>query len=667
MKKNSILGLICFLIISGQVLLSQTLKTFQGAYENGTATYQYYENENFERLFQGSFKYKGTIPDGNNVKYNINITGQYNKDKKDGLWTYVLSTIGPKGTTETVTGNYTNGLMEGAWSLNTIVNGTKKSIKKSSVVFKNNKLVGELNYEFNALTNKEYAKISVRGNFNDSSEFNGAWLTSYTQGNIQYEETRKYRNGVLYLLLHRRLSDGKIFQKIDSTNFVEQFFQNYHPSANFADVGNQKYVLDNKTDKYTGDLEIPLTVIKYWSQASRNPYFNTLTSPNPAFIVEHGYQVSNSFHEKFITNWLNTKEGAKLQWQAEQDKKLNDEKYQQAIKKADTTFASKRYAEAISLYQQALSTRDELYPKDQIKKIQQIIDEEKRVKEQEQMAIDKVFKEIIAKAEKAFNEDKLAVALELYLSALEVKKDEYAQHQVDIIKKQFSEELQKKAIETQDKLWITVEAGDFKMGCLRSDINCLKSEEPVHNVYINAFKISKYEVTIGQYKSFCKIKGLKEPQGADSLPITNVKWSEAVDFAEWLGCRLPTEAEWEYAVRGGIKNKKTIYSGSNNIDAVAWFNENANNSLHPVGQKEPNILGIYDMTGNVWEWCSDIYGEYTENDEIDPKGSKTGTNHVKRGGSYSEKNYEVDLRITNRGSEPADFSSYNLGIRLVKK
>jgi len=667
MKNNNILSFVICLGLFSHLLYSQTLKTFQGAYENGTATYQYYENENFERFFQGSFKFKGTIPDGNNVKYNIGITGQYNKDKKDGLWTYVLSTIGPKGTTETVTGNYSNGLMEGSWTLNTIINGTKKSTKKSTVIFKNNRLVGELNYEFTALANKEYAKISVRGNFNDSSEFNGAWITTYTQGNIQYEESRKYKNGVLFWLLHRRLSDGKIFQKIDSTSFVEQFFQNYHPTGNFADVGNQKYVLESRTDKYSGDLEIPLIVIKYWSQAVRNSYFNMLSSPNPAFIIEHGYQVSNVFHEKFITNWLNTKEGAKLQWQAEQNKKLNEEKYQETIKKADTTLASKRYTDAISLYQVALSIRDELYPKDQIRKIQQIIDDEKKVKEQEQMAIDKVFKEIIAKAEKAFNDDKLAVALELYLSALDVKKDEYAQHQIDIIKKQFSEETQKRAIEVQEKLWIAIDAGDFKMGCLRSDMNCLKNEEPVHNVYINAFKMSKYEVTIGQYKTFCKVKGIVEPQGIDSLPITNVKWNEAVEFAEWLGCRLPTEAEWEYASRGGIKNKKSIYSGSNNIDAVAWFNENSNNTLHPVGKREPNILGIFDMTGNVWEWCSDIYGDYTENDEIDPKGSKIGTYHVKRGGSYSEKNYEVDLRVTNRGSEPAEFSSYNLGIRLVKK
>jgi formylglycine-generating enzyme len=667
MRNFRVLGLIIILFISFQWAYAQTIKTFQGAYENGTATYEYYENENFERVFQGSFKYKGAITDGTNSKYNVTVTGQYLKDKKDGQWTYKISNPNLKGTTETVTGTYVNGMMEGAWTLNTIINNTKKSIKKSSAIFKNNKMVGELNFEFTAFLNKEYASISIRGNLNDSSMFNGAWITNYTQGNIQYEEIRKYKEGVLYWLLHRRLSDGKIIQKIDSTTFVDQFFQNYHPAGNFADIGDQKYVIDSKSDKYTGDLEIPITVIKYWTLANHNPYFNTLASPNPAFIIEHGYQPSQVFHEKFIINWLNTKEGQKLQWQAEQDKKLKEDKYKDVIRRADTAFNAKFYSEAIAFYQQALTIKDEQYPKDQIKKAQQIINDEKKAKEQEQMAIDKVYNEIVAKADKAYNDKKLDVALELYQSALGVKVDKYPQMQIDSIHKVINLEIQQKAIQEQDKLWISVEGGNFKMGCFRSDLNCLKNEEPVHNVYVSPFKISKYEVTVAQYKAFCKVKGYKEPQGADSLPLTNLKWNEAVEYAEWLGCRLPTEAEWEFAARGGIKNKKSLFSGNNDIDVVAWFSENAENTVHPVGKKEPNILGIYDLTGNVWEWCSDIYGDYTENDEIDPKGPKSGTSHVKRGGSYSDKNFEIDLRITNRASEPADFNSYNLGFRLVKK
>jgi formylglycine-generating enzyme required for sulfatase activity len=151
------------------------------------------------------------------------------------------------------------------------------------------------------------------------------------------------------------------------------------------------------------------------------------------------------------------------------------------------------------------------------------------------------------------------------------------------------------------------------------------------------------------------------------LPVTNISWNEASEFADWLGCRLPTEAEWEFAARGGIKNKKYIYSGSNDLDDIAWFHENSSNSGHAVGTKQPNTLGIYDMSGNVWEWCSDWFGDYIENSETDPKGPSTGTQRVKRGGSYSDTNFEIDLRVTNRSSEPPESAFYNLGFRLVKK
>lgn len=117
---------ILLIICSLQNLISQTIKVFQGGYENGTAAYQYYENENFERIFQGSFKYKGTVIDGSKGKLNLAVSGQYAKDKKDGKWVYILSDPDFKGITENISGSYFNGLMDGEWNLVVSQNNTKK-------------------------------------------------------------------------------------------------------------------------------------------------------------------------------------------------------------------------------------------------------------------------------------------------------------------------------------------------------------------------------------------------------------------------------------------------------------------------------------------------------------------------------------------------------------
>jgi formylglycine-generating enzyme required for sulfatase activity len=669
MKNLNICRLIFLILLFNQgVLFSQTIKLYQGTFESGTATYQYYENENYERIFQGSFKYKGTVVDDLKGKINLTVTGQYNLDKKDGAWTYILYDPWVKGTTEIVTGAYSNGMMEGEWNSVTTVNATKKIIKKTAAQFKMNKLIGELKFDYTAFSFKEYSSISLKGNFNDSGLFNGAWLTDYTQGNIQYEEIRKYKNGVLCLLLHKRLSDGAILEKMDSTDFVTRFFENYDSVKQVSIVKNQKYVLQQNPDKYSGTLDLPIFISNYWTQNTRNSYFTSISATNPMFLIEHGYSPTPVFHERVIINWKNTNEGEKQTWQDEQNKKANEEKFYITLEKADSAFKGKLFANAILLYKNALLIKDVPYVQEQIQKAQQIIDQERMAKEQEQKAIEKAYREIIVKADSAVKEKKYDVAVELFQSALDIKKEEqYPKDQIKFIKQIKAEEIRLKLVQDLDKTLVTVETGTFKMGCLRSDLNCLKNEEPVHDVTLSSFQICKYEITNSQYKAYCKIKGKKEPQGSDSLPVTNVSWNEAAEFADWLGYRLPTEAEWEYAARGGIKNKKSLYSGGNDLDNIAWYIENSSKSTHFVGSKKPNILGIYDMTGNVWEWCSDWYGDYNESAVLNPRGPATGTTRVKRGGSFSESNFESDLRVTNRNSEPPEFSSYNLGIRLVKK
>jgi formylglycine-generating enzyme required for sulfatase activity len=673
-SQRIVFGALALAVLSiDQDAKSQDIKQFQGTYENGTATYQYYENANYERIYQGSFKYKGVVMDGLKGKLNLTIVGQYTNNKKEGLWTYTLADPILTGVTEVITGNYSNGNMEGEWTSNTKVNKTKKVFKSTSAIFKNNKLFGEINYSYKVYTFKDYAAITIKGSFNDSSYYNGTWLTTYAKGNIQYEETRKYNNGVLCLLVHRRLSDGQIIERYDSTAFVDKFFMNYNAAHNVGMVNDQKFVLQN-VDKPSGSLDLFSVVANYWTNNKNTAYYNTLNAPNPMFVISHGYNPAVVSRERTIISWLKTREGERQQWQSEQDKKLLQEKYAAQLTIADTAFVHARYDEAIAAYKVALTIKDEQYPKDQIHnaglKLEEIklkMEMEQKAKELEQQAREKSYKELLTKADAAFAEKRYDVAIELYQSALAIKVDDYPTKQIKAINDIKNEELKAKLIKDLDKLWVTVEAGTFKMGCIRSDMNCLKNEEPVHEVYVNTFQISKYEVTIGQYRMYCKATGKPEPQGFDSLPANNISWYEAKEFAEWAGCRLPTEAEWEYAARGGIKNKKTLYSGSVDIEEVAWFSENSKSTAHPVGQLKPNILGIYDMTGNVWEWCFDWLSDYSETSDINPTGLSTGTRKVKRGGSFSETNFESDLRVTNRGSEPTDTKLYNLGIRLVKK
>jgi formylglycine-generating enzyme required for sulfatase activity len=158
-----------------------------------------------------------------------------------------------------------------------------------------------------------------------------------------------------------------------------------------------------------------------------------------------------------------------------------------------------------------------------------------------------------------------------------------------------------------------------------------------------------------------------------NCPVESVSWNDVQEFITKLNqktgkkYRLPTEAEWEYAARGGKKSKGYQYSGSNNINDVAWYGSNSGVKTHPVGQKQPNELGIFDMSGNVWEWCSDWYAaeyEYDWNSTIpDPKGPASGSGRVYRGGRWL--NDPQYCRSSFRFSYSPDFRFDNLGFRLV--
>ena len=192
-----------------------------------------------------------------------------------------------------------------------------------------------------------------------------------------------------------------------------------------------------------------------------------------------------------------------------------------------------------------------------------------------------------------------------------------------------------------------------------------QNELSEYNVKLNSYLIDKTEVTQRDYR---RVMGeySNDFSGCMECPVENISWHDAYEYANRVGKRLPTEAEWEYAARGGrFGEKSQIYSGSNELNEVAWFLENTKNK-QPVAKKMPNVLGIYDMSGNVWEWCSDWYHDdyFLIAENLNPKGPEYGTEKVCRGGSwFSNDIYCTPLR---RYKLNPDYKDTNFGFRCVK-
>lgn len=180
--------------------------------------------------------------------------------------------------------------------------------------------------------------------------------------------------------------------------------------------------------------------------------------------------------------------------------------------------------------------------------------------------------------------------------------------------------------------FILVKGGTFQMGS--------KEDGPIHTVTLCDYYIGQTEVTEAQWRAIMGTSP-KNFNDCDSCPVSQVSWDDIYSFIlkinELRGAenyRLPTEAEWEYAARGGSRSKGYVYSGSNDIDAVAWYKKNSNYKKHPVKGKAPNELGLYDMTGNVYEWCSDWYAKYGSEPSTNPTGPNYGDQRVFRGGTW---------------------------------
>jgi formylglycine-generating enzyme required for sulfatase activity len=185
---------------------------------------------------------------------------------------------------------------------------------------------------------------------------------------------------------------------------------------------------------------------------------------------------------------------------------------------------------------------------------------------------------------------------------------------------------------------VLVRGGTFTMGGTSEQGSDGDSDEkPTHRVTLSSFYIGKYELTQAQWKT---VMG-SNPNNfkGDNLPVEQVSWNDVQEFIRKLNVktgkdyRLPTEAEWEYAARGGASSRGYKYSGSNNVGEVAWYWDNSGSKTHIVGTKASNELGIYDMSGNVWEWCSDWHGAYSSSAQTNPTGPFSGSARVLRGGS----------------------------------
>ena len=221
---------------------------------------------------------------------------------------------------------------------------------------------------------------------------------------------------------------------------------------------------------------------------------------------------------------------------------------------------------------------------------------------------------------------------------------------------------------------IKVTGGTFTMG----DEYSLggKDEQPTHQVTLSDFYIGKTEVTVAQYRAYCNAEGVSMPEQpgwgwTNNTPIVNVSWNDAINYCNWLGKKLdkkitlPTEAQWEYAARGGNQSQGYKYAGGSSMETAGWYEDNSGAKTHNVATKKGNELGLYDMSGNVWEWCLDWFEtEYlASNPNTNSTNPSTGAFRVLRGGSWN--NLAINCRVAYRYYNAPSFRNDINGFRVA--
>ena len=216
---------------------------------------------------------------------------------------------------------------------------------------------------------------------------------------------------------------------------------------------------------------------------------------------------------------------------------------------------------------------------------------------------------------------------------------------------------------------VDVEGGTFMMGATEEQGDqAFNSEKPAHEVTLSSFSIGETEVTQGLWSAVMGDIPQQQLSGSE-YPVMNISWYDCQTFVSKLSqltgrtFRLPTEAEWEYAARGGNHSNGFMYAGSNDIDEIAWIDDNCGNQYHEVAMKKANELGLYDMSGNMWEWCQDWYGTYPSEAVVDPTGPETGSYRIFRGGGWLDE--ARDCRVSRRYNFTPSSTDYSLGLRVV--
>jgi serine/threonine protein kinase/formylglycine-generating enzyme required for sulfatase activity len=334
--------------------------------------------------------------------------------------------------------------------------------------------------------------------------------------------------------------------------------------------------------------------------------------------------------------------------------------FNRVLREADTLYASGQYNRALELYKKGL----------QYQPASEYLIGRIDLCKTELAMNDIQFDELVGEANRDLAERRIQSALYKLNDARKLGSDNIQiNNKIDSLNSQI-----RMWIDTEiNNNMVYVQGGTFTMG-----INEQASDEqkPAHSVSLSGFYIDKYEVTIRQYKLFCEVTGRQFPGDPgsrnDQLPVTNISRSDAEAYARWAGKRLPTEAEWEYAASGGNRGMTDAfkYSGSAKAGDVATYESNSGNKTSPVNSNKPNQLGIFNMSGNVWEWCHDYYSSLyyqvvssQQSVADNPRGPSSGRYYVVRGGAYDSPNKEI--LIKSRGyRENGNYP--NVGFRCVK-
>ena len=223
---------------------------------------------------------------------------------------------------------------------------------------------------------------------------------------------------------------------------------------------------------------------------------------------------------------------------------------------------------------------------------------------------------------------------------------------------------------------VPVKGGTFMMGAKAEQTGAFSDEKPAHKVTLSTYYIGQTEVTQALWEAVMGEtptsdgRQWKRKYGlGDNYPANGISYHDVLSFITKLNnltgrtFRMPTEAEWEYAARGGNKSKGYLYSGGNTLDNVGWYWDNCTSTTHPVAQKSANELGLYDMSGNIWEWCSDWYGTYSSSPQTNPTGPSTGSSRVLRGGSWIDN--AAGCRVAYRDRFSPSYRNGDIGVRLA--